>query len=243
MAQVYPGRFTAEIEGPFVVWACDSIVSTEHVAAILAVADGADAVLSLLDVAPDLVSRSAAVVLDDDLVTRIVEKPDPRDAPSSTVSLPHYLFDYRALDLLQTVERSPRGEFELPDVIQGLIDGGSRVVGVKAGSRFQVSSPNDLLVLNRDLLKEELGLRNRGLARPGEDVTWIEPVFVEQGVVVPDGCEIGPEVYLERGCQIGRDARIRRSIILRDGRVGDGETIEDEVLAGASVDSRSGPSR
>jgi NDP-sugar pyrophosphorylase family protein len=49
--------------------------------------------------------------------------------------------------------------------------------------------------------------------------------------VVGDGCELGPEVFLESGCEIGRGAVVRRSIVLRGGRVDDGQMIEDQVVA------------
>jgi len=45
-----------------------------------------------------------------------------------------------------------------------------------------------------------------------------------------EGCEIGPDVFLESGCRIGRGAVVRRSIVLRGGRVDEGQTIEDQVV-------------
>ena len=57
----------------------------------------------------------------------------PENAPSQTVSLPHYVFSPKLLELLPRVEASPRGEYEIQDAIQGLIDAGGRVVGVRAG--------------------------------------------------------------------------------------------------------------
>ena len=89
--------------------------------------------------------------LDGQRILRIVEKPSPEDAPSNTVSLPHYVFSPRLLDLLPSLEPSIRGEYEIQDAIQGLIDGGGTVIGVHAVERFQVSSPRDLLMLTRRL--------------------------------------------------------------------------------------------
>jgi bifunctional UDP-N-acetylglucosamine pyrophosphorylase/glucosamine-1-phosphate N-acetyltransferase len=213
------------IEEPFAVWACDSLVDPDHVADLLAAAEEADAVLSLLDVAPELVSRSAAVELDGDLVRKIVEKPASNDAPSHTVSLPHYLFLPQVLDLLPEVQLSARTEYELADAIQEFIHRGSRVVGVRASARVQVSSPEDLLVLTRDLLRD-----GQDIGQTSGRANLIEPSYVDQGVTIPDDAEIGPEVYLEAGCRIGAGAVIRRSIVLRGGYVADGEQIEDKVV-------------
>jgi bifunctional UDP-N-acetylglucosamine pyrophosphorylase/glucosamine-1-phosphate N-acetyltransferase len=219
------------LSGRFAVSACDSLVDEAHVRALLGEGDGPDAVLSLLDVEPELVSRSAAVRLDGHTVRRIVEKPTRENAPSCTVSLPHYIFSRRLLDLLSRVEASPRGEYEIPDAIQGLIDAGCPVVGVHAEERLQVSSPEDLLKLTRQMLSEGSEVKQIDRARFDHGRTVVEPFLIERDVELGDGCEVGPEVFLESGCHIGREAVVRRSIVLRGGRVDDGETIEDQVVA------------
>jgi bifunctional UDP-N-acetylglucosamine pyrophosphorylase/glucosamine-1-phosphate N-acetyltransferase len=219
------------IDGPFSVSACDSLVSAEHVGEILRAVDGADAVLSLLDVEGGLVARSASVELDGIRVRRIVEKPAPGEAPSNTVSLPHYVFSPAVLELLPELQPSPRGEYEIQEAIQAAIDRGSRVVGVWAGSRFQVSSPEDLLALTRTLLKDTSVSAHINLGRVGRSTKLTEPLRVDDGVLIGDGCEIGPEVYLESGCRIGHGAVVRRAIVLRGGRVADGETVENRVIA------------
>jgi bifunctional UDP-N-acetylglucosamine pyrophosphorylase/glucosamine-1-phosphate N-acetyltransferase len=218
------------LSGRFAVSACDSLVDGSHVRALLAEGDGPDAVLSLLDVEPDLVSRSAAVSLDGHTVRRIVEKPTREDAPSFTVSLPHYIFSPRLLDLLPRLDASPRGEYEIPDAIQGLIDAGRQVAGVRAEKRLQVSSPEDLLSLTRQMFLDHSESMQVDPARDDHGTTFVEPLLVEREVVLGDGCEVGPDVFLESGCHIGRGAVVRRSIVLRGGRVDDGQTIEDQVV-------------
>lgn len=218
------------IRGRFVVSACDSLIDSSHVGDLLEAAVDADAVLSLLEVEPELVTRSGVVDSDGARILRIVEKPTLETAPSNNVSLPHYVFSPSILDLLRSVEPSPRGEYELQDAIQMLIDGGGVVTGVRAAQRTQVSNPEDLLTLTRLLFSEE-GASGRPAPVPaGHGRHFVEPCRVELGVVLGDGCSIGPEVFLESGCEIGSGAVVRRSIVLRGGRVGDGETIEDQVV-------------
>lgn len=225
------GLAAPRLRGRFVVSACDSVLEPGHVRDLLDAADGADAVLSLLDVDRELVTRSGVVELDGERVLRIVEKPALDDAPSNIVSLPHYVFPPRMLDLLPSVEPSPRGEYEIQDAIQMLIDGGGAVTGVRASQRFQVSNAGDLLMLTRSMFvaEGESNPMNRAFAGRGTKV--VDPVYIEGGVVLGENCEIGPEVFLESGCEIGNEAVIRRSIVLRGGRVGDGESIEDRVVA------------
>ena len=215
----------------FAVSACDSLIDSSHVGDLFEAALDADAVLSLLEVEPELVTRSGVVEFDGARVLRIVEKPALGTAPSNTVSLPHYVFPPSILDLLRSVEPSPRGEYELQDAIQMLIDGGGVVTGVRAAQRTQVSSPEDLLALTRVLFSGEAGRsRLASSESAGHGVHLIEPCMVEPGVVLGDGCSIGPEVFLESGCEIGSGTVVRRSIVLRDGRVGRGERIEDQIV-------------
>ena len=225
------GAATDLIDGPFAVWACDSLVDSDHVTQLLAAATEADAALSVLDVEPELVSRSAAVLMDGDAVQRIVEKPRLEDAPSHTVALPHYVFTPRLLDLLPGVGVSPRREYELPDAIQGLIEVGGRVVGIRAARRRQISTPADLLGVTRRLLAAAADATSDSQSTAGRGTRLIGPYRIEHDVVIGRNCEIGPEVYLESGCHIGDGAVLRRSIVLRGARVAAGELLEDAVFS------------
>jgi NDP-sugar pyrophosphorylase family protein len=93
-----------------------------------------------------------------------------------------------------------------------------------------VSSPEDLLALTRTLLKDTSVSAHINLGRVGRSTKLTEPLRVDDGVLIGDGCEIGPEVYLESGCRIGHGAVVRRAIVLRGGRVADGETVENRVI-------------
>jgi len=219
------------VHGRFVVSACDSLLEPWHVQKLFSVGEDADAVLSLLDVEPEMLCRSGVVELDGERIRRIVEKPSRENAPSNTVSLPHYVFSPRLLEFLPSVEPSVRGEFELQDAIQGLIDGGRTVIGVHAESRFQVSSPEDLLALTRQLLSDGSEPFRIGPDSVSPGMTLVEPFHIEPGTVLGDGCEIGPESYLESGCHIGRGAVVRRSIVLRTGVVEVGEVVDSRIVA------------
>jgi len=218
------------ITGSFVLSACDSLVDRCHVEELLAAGDGADAVLSLLDVGPESVSKSAVVEFDGPRIRRIIEKPPAEEAPSHTISLPHYVFSPRVLNLLSAVRPSPRGEYELQDAIQDLIDEGGDVVGVRAAERLQVSTPEDLLSLTLRMFAGDSAIHEVRSTDVGRGTRFGAPHLVEEGVVIGDGCTIGPEVYLENGCHVGDGAVIRRSVVLRGGRVGDGETVDDSLI-------------
>ncbi|MEE4270512.1 MAG: NDP-sugar synthase [Thermoanaerobaculales bacterium] len=215
------------LHGDFALTACDSLVPADHVAALVGAHRDGSAVLSLMDVADELVSRSAAVEIDGDAVRAIVEKPVRGEAPSNTASLPHYILPHRILDLLGELEVSPRGEIELQSGIQRLIDEGVEVLGVRTGSRRQVSNPDDLLRVTID----ELQARG-GMVVPARwlDVRMVGPVVIDSGVRIGRDCVIGPDVYLEAGCRIGRRSTILRSVILRTAVVPDDSVVDGEVL-------------
>ncbi len=219
------------LTGDFVLTACDSLIPQAHVNDLLNLHTDGSAVLSLMDVAPELVGRSAAVEIQGDEVRRIVEKPRPGEAPSDTVSLPHYILPRGVIDLLDELEPSPRGEIELQSAIQRLIDDDCRVVGVRTTSRLQVSKPEDLLRLNLEMLQvEDGGERVFGETVNGGPVLK-GPLRIEDGVTLGRYCEIGPNVYLESGCVIGNSVVVRDSVVLRGVSVPDHQRIEGKILS------------
>ncbi len=218
------------IDGPFVISACDSLKPVEHIAALLDAGSGADGALSLMDVALERVCLAAPVEMDGKVIRRIVEKPAPEDAPSNTVSLPLYALPRRVLDLLAEQGPSARGEYELQDAIQALIDEGSTIVGVKTPNRLQVSTPEDLLDLNLSFLRRE-GATRIPTDLP-EGTALEEPVWIDDGVTLGHNCRIGPDVVLERACVLGSGVHITRSMVLRNALVPDGLAIEGQVVTG-----------
>ncbi len=224
------------LHGPFFVTACDSLVSTPHVRDLLTAVRDADSVLSLLDVEPHLVSRSAAVELDGNVVRRIVEKPTLVEAPSNTVSLPHYVLSPQLVPLLSELSRSERGEFELQEAIQQHIDAGARVVGVRAMERVQVSSPADLLGLNLRTMREGSGLKVELPPKVKSESRITQPVRIEEGATVGLGCTLGPEAFLESGCVVGDRTNVRGSMVLRGARVPADQEVIDSVVVRSSSD-------
>jgi glucose-1-phosphate thymidylyltransferase len=207
------------VRGTFLVSACDTLTSAGHVAALVEEhrQRRASATLSLLEVARSEVSKTGIVVWDAPYVRRIVEKPRVEDAPSTISSLPLYVFEPDLLDLLPRVQSSPRGEYELQDAIQMMIEETGRVVGVFAPGRRQVTNMQDLLALNVAALDET---PDSVVCAPdvatGAGVRWVAPVRVDRGTVIEAGATIGPRVYLERNSRIGAGAVVQDTLVLRD---------------------------
>ena len=80
------------IHGDFVLSACDNLVPETHLAAMLRRFDhGARGVLSLMRIPIERSISTGMVALNDDRITRIVEKPQPHESPSDISSLPLYV--------------------------------------------------------------------------------------------------------------------------------------------------------
>jgi NDP-sugar pyrophosphorylase family protein len=220
------------ISGDFLLSACDNLVAAADVNRLLArwrARPRPDALLSLLPSSPEKLSASGVVALEGEQVTRIVEKPRPGEAPSAMVSLPLYLFRRDLLDLLPSVRPSSRGEMELQDAIQRLIDGGGLVAGLEISGRRTVTTAADLLALNLDTLELAGDLPAPPDLPPGTRLA--PPVLVEPGARVGANCVLGPRVYIERGGRVGDRARLRDTIVLRGGSVADGADLAG-VLVG-----------
>ena len=217
------------IDGDVLVSACDSLKSAAHIGELIQQhrRQQAQATLSLQKVAPARISATGIVEWRDGRVRLIVEKPALDEAPSNIASLPLYLFTPALLNTLPRVRPSVRGEYELPDAIQMLIDDGAMVTGVFAAQRRQITTIDDLLTLNRQLLQE---VSTAPVAcYPG--VTLIPPLIVAEDVKIGVGATVGPYVNLERGCQIGENATIRDAIVLRNSSVAAGSSIISQVVS------------
>ncbi len=218
----------------FVLSACDNLTSAEYVGQMLAAWNSEprpDAVLSLMPVARDKISSTGIVELDGEWIVRIVEKPTPEEAPSNVSSLPLYCFGQTILEYLPEVKLSPRGEYELQDAIQMLIERKGRVRGVFVQRRLTVTGPRDLLDINRLYL---LSGDDRPQLAPytvGPNTRLITPLRIESGVIIGADCTIGPNVYIERDCQIGTGSYLRDVVVLRDVEVPAGSRIVDQVVS------------
>lgn len=222
------------IDDDFILSACDNLVSAEHVRRMAAAwrsEPRSNAVLTLMPVEPDRLGSVGIVERDGPWVTRIVEKPKPENAPSDISSLPLYLFSQRILDYLPEVELSPRGEYELQDAIQMLIERDGRVTGVMTESRLTLTNAADLLAINRHYLTHGDGRPQLAPSTVGPATRLITPLRIEAGTVIGARCVIGPNVYVERGCRIGDGVTLKNVVVLRDTVISDGARFEDEVVA------------
>lgn len=218
----------------FVLSACDNLVSRDDVGRLIAMKQGEatpNGVLTLLPVEPERLGSVGIVEMDGPWITRIVEKPKPGEAPSDISSLPLYVFSRRILDYLPEVPLSPRGEYELQDAIQMLIERDGRVGGVIVDRRLTLTNAADLLALNREYLIHGGNGPQLEPDTVGPNTRLVTPLHIGQKTVIGANCTIGPNVYIERNCTVGDGVTLRDAVVLRGSEVPGGATVVDEVVA------------
>lgn len=222
------------IEGDFILSACDNLTSAEHVRELIdcyRAHPGAGAVLSVMRIPEEQLGRTGIVALSNGRVVRIVEKPPRAEAPSNIASLPLYVFSPRLLDFLPGVKLSPRGEYELQDAIQALIEHNGAVYPVFIESRLTVTGPEDLLAINRHYLMAGQDRPQLAPFTVGPNTHLITPLRIEEGTVIGRDSVIGPRVYIERDCRIGDGVGLRDAVVLRGAVIPDGTSIANEVVS------------
>lgn len=188
-------------------------------------AERPDALLALVEV-PDPTSFGVAE-LDGDRIVRLVEK--PRVPPSNLAVAGVYCFRPEIFEVLETLAPSARGEYEITDAIQALIERGGVVLGQRvAGWWKDTGRPADLIEANHLLLE----MLEPCIAGEVQDSQLSGRVVVEAGARVR-GCKIVGPVLIASGAQleesyIGPFTSIGAGSVIRHSEV-EHSVIEDEA--------------
>jgi glucose-1-phosphate thymidylyltransferase len=190
-------------------------------------------------------------VLDGDRVVRLVEKPKQFVSDIALVGV--YLFDDSILEACATLSPSWRGEYEITEAIQWLIDNGKTVRAEMVGGYWKdTGRPEDLLEANRMMLAT-LGSSILGEV---DDATTIDgvavvaegarvtgsvlrgPVVIGPGATVTSST-IGPNVSIEEDCAIA-DSTLADSIVMERCRIEGVRGLTGSILGRDVVVRRSG---
>jgi glucose-1-phosphate thymidylyltransferase len=167
--------------------------------------------------------------LDGGSVKRLVEK--PKQPPSNLALVGVYMFTSAIFDAGKAITPSGRGELEITDAIQHLVDSGLQVDShVVHGWWKDTGQVQDMLDANR-LILDDIEEHHGGTET---DARVEGRVYVSEGAVIERSKVRGPAV-------IGRGARITDSYVGPYTAVGDDVVIESAeiehsiVLAGSSI--------
>lgn len=183
-------------------------------------------------------------------VVRLVEK--PVDPPSDLALVGVYLFDRTILDAVRAIAPSARGELEITDAIQWLVDQGRRVRQEElTGWWIDTGKLTPLLEANRLLLERietridgdvdaESVVDGRVVVEAGATVvhsTLRGPLVIGAGAVV-DHSFIGPFTAIGNGCEV-RHSEIEHSVVMEASRIIDIQRLEDSLIGREAVVLRS----
>src|SRR5438045_17446 len=127
--------------------------------------------------------------LDGDRVKRLVEK--PKDPPSNLALVGVYMFTSSIFDAGRAIEPSARGELEITDAIQHLVDSGRRVDShIVHGWWKDTGQAQDMLDANR-LILDDIEEHQGGTEN---DARVEARVYLPEGAVVERSTSRGPAV-------------------------------------------------
>jgi glucose-1-phosphate thymidylyltransferase len=163
--------------------------------------------------------RFGVAELDGDRIVRLVEKPS--DPPSDLALVGVYLFTAAINDAVRAIRPSGRGELEITDAIQHLIDQGLEVrPHLVEGWWKDTGKLEDLLEANR-LIMEDLPPERAGRVDASSRI--VGTVALQSGSIVENSTIRGPAV-------IGRGTRLVDSFIGPYTAIGDECVIEDSEI-------------
>ncbi len=135
-------------------------------------------------------------------VVELIEK--PKNPPSNLALVGIYMFDHHIFEATEAIKPSWRGELEITDAIQWLVEHGYVVYPhVHKGWWIDTGRPGDMLDAN-SLVLEELTPEIRGTIDETSEVD--RRVTIEEGAVIVNSVVRGPAI-------IGRNSRIINSYV------------------------------
>ena len=183
-------------------------------------------------------------------IVRLVEK--PKNPPSNLAVAGFYCFTPRLFDVLEHLQPSARGEYEITDAIQALIEAEQPVIGQQVEGWWKdTGRPEDLLDANR-LLLEHLETSIEGEVESSRITGRVQipassrvvrskivgPVLLGENVVIEDAY-IGPFTSVGSGTEI-RGAEVEHSVIDAEAKILNLPTRLQDCLIGLRAQVRGG---
>ena len=195
-----------------------------------------------------------ATLDDNGNVQRLIEKPET--PPSDLALVGIYVFSAAVFEVIDTLEPSWRGELEITDAIQGLLDTGHAVdAHVVEGWWKDTGRPEDIIEANR-LVLEECADDRAGTIDEGAEVRGCVALHdssrIDAGAVVRGPVSIGADATISAGSYVGpytsigpdstiEGAHIQNCVLMRGCEITAEVTIVDSLLGrGTVVESAEG---
>ncbi|WP_348611574.1 glucose-1-phosphate thymidylyltransferase [Halobaculum rarum] len=171
-----------------------------------------------------------ADVDDEGNVTKLIEKPN--EPPTNLALIGMYVFSSAVFDSIDELEPSWRGELEITDAIQDLLEDGYEINShVVTGWWKDTGKPEDILEANR-LVLEDTKLNTAGVVEDGAEtdgrIELADSSVIEDGAVVRGPVSIAENTTIKSGTYVGPYTSIGANSTLEDIH------IENSVVIGGS---------
>jgi len=168
--------------------------------------------------------RFGVVRHEGDRITQFVEKPSELVSDLAIVGI-NYIANtpslFHALDRLVEEERKTKGEYQLTDAFQIMLDGGEEMRLFQVDGWYDCGKPETLLDTNRALLRNRPSPKNR------KGCVVIPPIYIADNATT-ENCILGPNVSIDEGAVV-------ENAILSDSIVGQEAEVRDIVLEGSLI--------
>jgi len=231
---------------PFVMYLGDNLIAGGIVSLVEEFREQGPNAEILLARVPNPEQFGVAALDEDGRVCSLEEKPSQPKSDLALVGV--YMFDASVFESVRRIEPSERGELEITDAIQDLVDRGLEVLPHQVRGWWKdTGKPEDILEANRIVL-ETLAVSRHGVlgddsriegrVEIGEDVEISRslirgPAIIGNGVHLEEAF-IGPSTSIGDGCRITR-AEIENSIVMSGSRLEDLPRRIDASLIGRDV--------
>ena len=183
------------------------------------------------------------VELKKDRVVRIYEKTEK--PPTNMANAGLYLFTPDIHDSIARTAKSPRGEYELTDSLQLLMEAGQEIACQEIKDWTDLSYPWNLLSANESLLaglepsqqgEVETNVTINGPVAIGQKTVIRSGAYIDGPVIIGEGCEIGPNCFIRPAtsigdfCHIGAAVEVKNSIIMKGTKIPHHNYVGDSVI-------------
>ena len=226
------------LEGNFLMLNGDIIIGQKDIGRLI---NKSDNIMSVIEVRNT--RHLGAVELSENKVICIHEKTEK--PPSHMANAGLYLFTPDIFNAVSRTPKSPRGEYEITDSLQLMINSGVPVSYQEISYWLDLSYPWDLFPANESLLKEiepqnagevEENVVIKGAVSIGKDTVVRSGSYIVGPVIIGQDCDIGPNCCIRpftaigNDCHIGWAVEVKNSIIMRGTKIPHHNYVGDSII-------------
>ena len=189
------------------------------------------------------VSSFGVIDVKEGKIVRICEK--TQNPPSHLANAGLYLFTPEIFEFIKKTSKSKRGEYEITDSLQLMIDNGKPVSYHEIPAWLDFSYPWDLLSANEQIMAKlepqnygevESNTVLKGSINIGKGTTIRSGSYIIGPVIIGQDCEIGPNCYIRPGtviadnCHIGAAVEVKNSIIMSGSKIPHLSYVGDSII-------------